>query len=215
MNDVLWLMQTAAAHPDLTQGRAPAGLLTPAEAACFAALKTPKRRHDWLLGRWTAKRLLQGQVPGNPEILNNADGVPLVTGCPALSLSISHCDDRAVCAAAWQHTVGVDVERIAPRQPVFVQDYFTPLEVAQVDQAAPAQRDTLVTLIWSAKETALKVLHRGLSLDTRTVQVTLPAAPPAAAGWSPLHLDCGPQGSFPGWWRMEAGYVFTLAVNAR
>ncbi len=82
-----WLTQSTAAHPDLVQGlTSPAGLLTPAEEARFAALRTDKRRRDWLLGRWTAKRLLQsvlatkmGQPPALQSITihNQLNGAPV------------------------------------------------------------------------------------------------------------------------------------------
>ena len=57
-----WLIQSSADHPDLARGIAPAGLLSGAEQTRLAALKTEKRRRDWLLGRWTAKRLIQTYV---------------------------------------------------------------------------------------------------------------------------------------------------------
>lgn len=54
-----WLVQSQAAHPALSLGRPPFGLLHPAEETRLAALTNPQRRRSWLLGRWTAKHLLQ------------------------------------------------------------------------------------------------------------------------------------------------------------
>lgn len=50
------------------------GLLTPAEQAVFEGLKSDKRRRDWLLGRWTGKRLVQALAEGYFCI---GHGVPL------------------------------------------------------------------------------------------------------------------------------------------
>src|SRR5687767_4739099 len=52
------LMQTDADLPALP----PAAWLTQPERERLAALQIPKRRQEWLLGRWTAKRLAQGYL---------------------------------------------------------------------------------------------------------------------------------------------------------
>lgn len=54
-----WLVQSSAAHPDLARGVPPAGLLSAAEQERLAGFRVEKRRKEWLLGRWTAKHLLQ------------------------------------------------------------------------------------------------------------------------------------------------------------
>ncbi|MCW5853907.1 MAG: 4'-phosphopantetheinyl transferase superfamily protein [Anaerolineae bacterium] len=82
---VHWLVQSADAHPALGQGQAPLGLLHPVEAERLAGLTHPKRRADWLLGRWTAKHLLQSMIqhelgdrlPLNTLLIqNDRDGSP-------------------------------------------------------------------------------------------------------------------------------------------
>ena len=82
---VHWLVQSADAHPALGQGQAPLGLLHAAEAERLAGLSLPKRRADWLLGRWTAKHLLQStlqhelgdRLPLNTLLIqNDRDGSP-------------------------------------------------------------------------------------------------------------------------------------------
>ena len=57
-----WLLQTVDDHPSLARGIPPRGVLNAEEQGRFAALPTEKRRRDWLLGRWTAKRLVQQVV---------------------------------------------------------------------------------------------------------------------------------------------------------
>ena len=182
----------------LAWGRAadvPAGdeWLSPAERTVAAALRWPKRRSDWRLGRWVAKRAViacvaaeQGAVePSDVEILARADGAPvawMLGGAPAagVSASISHSDGVGFAAAvAGDTALGCDVERIRPRSGRFVEDYFTAAEREQVARAPADDRPAVATLIWSAKEAALKVLREGLRLDTRSVAVECPGA------WSP------------------------------
>ncbi len=208
-----WLTQSAAAHPDLVQGlSSPAGLLTPAEEARFEALKTDKRRRDWLLGRWTAKQLLQtvlaakiGQPPSfqTITIYNQLNGAPVARyqhpfdEPPPLplpdrfTLSISHAGDHAFCALVEQPNwpLGADIEQIMPRAAVFVSDYFTPAEQALLAQSPSEQYHMLVTAMWSAKEAALKALQLGLTVDTRAVSCLIApvSAPPQT--WTPFVID--------------------------
>ena len=176
---VHWLEQTEA---DL-----PANLdwLSAGEAACLDSLRVPKRRSDWQLGRWTAKRALSVylSIPGDLQSLSDieirpaASGVPeaFVAGQPAAaSISLSHSNGTALCVVApFGAALGCDLELVEPRSDAFVADYFTAEEQALIAQASAAERSRLLTLLWSAKESALKALHEGLRQDTRSVTVTL------------------------------------------
>ena len=52
-----WLICLADDHPAAKAGRPP-GFLSEAERIAFARLRFPKRRREWLLGRWTRDELL-------------------------------------------------------------------------------------------------------------------------------------------------------------
>ena len=207
-----WLTQSAAAHPDLAQAlSAPAGLLTPVEQARFEALKTDKRRRDWLLGRWTAKKLVQtvltskiGQPPSFQTITihNQLNGVPVGRyhhlfdePSPLLpdpfTLSISHAGDHAFCALVEQPNwpLGADIEQIMPRAAVFVTDYFTPSEQARLQQSSPEHYHMLVTAMWSAKEAALKALQLGLTVDTRAVACLISPVHEPPQAWTPFAIE--------------------------
>lgn len=253
-----WLVQTVEAHPDLRRGLPPPGLLNPQEQGWFAHLKTPPRRRNWLLGRWTAKLLLQtilgreaGQDVALPEltIRNDPSGAPYATcnldyGELPLTLSISHSGDRACCAAfglAEGQTIpfgllGVDIERVENRAPGFAEEYFTETELALLNSARPeaCSRDILVTATWSAKEAALKALHLGLRIDTRSVTCLVEPVYDPGEPWAPVEINwevrrmnrCTPRGvgrgtvpppdglpRLAGWWRIMDGYVVTLATQ--
>jgi 4'-phosphopantetheinyl transferase len=234
-----WLLQSTTDSPDLAAAHVPPNLLSPTEQARLSGLTRPKRRRDWLLGRWTAKHLLQSVLESETHqpcplaalsILADPDGAPAVTLKQAetdlplpLSLSISHSGDYAFCALLLDsgQQVGADIERVEPRSPEFVETYFSNEEQALVQQTPPAQRDIVVTAIWSAKEAALKALRLGLTVDTRSV-TCLPALSPTTE-WATVTLTCtsplciGPSKSSPslaGWWRLLDGYILTIAVQA-
>ena len=240
-----WLVQSTAAHPALARGLPPDGLLSESELRRFESLRTEKRRRDWLLGRWTAKQLLRAYVERRTNVLvplnmlvveSDPDGAPrpvadcrlqiancgfnLQSAICNLQLSISHCDGLALCAISDGPGVhiGADIEKIERRAPGFAEDFFTPEELMQLRAVALDRRDIVTTLIWSAKEAALKALRLGLTVDTRAVACTLAAPEPDEIGWAPLAVYCDAHllgrhvDGFGGWWRVVDGYVLTLAL---
>ena len=178
-----------------------------------AGMSIPWRREDFLLGRWAAKRLLAsvlGCAPGpGLEVRAAASGRPeaFLDGQPLrLSLSISHRDGLALAAIDDAGSpLGADLEAVEPRSDAFVRDYFTRAEIAAV---AAGERDLLANLIWSAKESALKALGAGLTLDTRAVEVEL--SPGGAGGWRPLRLHGAAE--WGGWWRTDGARILTVVT---
>ena len=178
----------------------------------------PKRRADWRLGRWTAKRVIRRALPSVAEdaaieILAAESGAPKasIAGVPApFVLSISHSHRRSVCAvAAPELRMGCDIEWIEPRSEAFVRDYLTAAEQRRV-RAAGTDRWELVTMTWSAKECVLKAMREGLRLDTRDVELT-----DVGLGdvWRPLRMTHA-SGSFFGWSRPYEGFVISVASDA-
>jgi 4'-phosphopantetheinyl transferase len=240
-----WLTQSIAAVPGLDRGVAPEGLLGPEEQRRLASLTVAKRRCDWLIGRWTAKRLLQSYVARRTgawlpldafTIASDPDGAPrIIANCKLqipdcdpnlqsaicnLKLSISHCHGHGFCAISDQGgiAIGADIERVEPRAPEFAGDYFTTHELAQVAASPTADRDATVTLIWSAKEAALKALRFGLTVDTRRVSCALAHEHHASLSWEPLTVDCALGSARPagralhGWWRLTNEFAMTIVL---
>jgi 4'-phosphopantetheinyl transferase len=224
--DVAYLVQSQQAHPALAQGIPPADLLNEAEAARFAALKTEKRRRDWLLGRWTAKHLVRQWVWQKTaewlplaavEIGNDADGAPIVNG--HWSLSISHSNGYAFCAVAEGGALGADMERIEPRIEHFAADYFTVEELDRLPVTDDRLRDTMVTAVWSAKEAALKALHLGLRVDTRAVSCLIDPVVALPQQWTSFAIQVDGRrlnratARLTGWWRTMDNFVLTMAAE--
>jgi len=116
-----------------------------------------------------------------------------------------------MCAVVFSGTaLGCDLEEVAPRSDAFVADYFTAEEQALVASCSPGDRPRVSTLIWSAKESALKALHTGLRLDTRSLIVT---ARESAGDWHPLQVRYQDQ-LFLGWWQAADGFVRTIVSDS-
>ncbi len=193
--------------------------LEPALAERLAAMPYTKRREEARLGRWTAKAAVAGifgLAPRQEElreicIVNAPDGAPeaVVRGRP-LDAVIAMTDraDWAVCAVApGPHRIGCDLELVEPRSDAFVRDYFTPSERELV--AAAGAPDEMANLIWSAKESALKVMRTGLRRDTRSVEVMFGKG--ASDGWRPLRVTADDGRTFPGWWIRFGQFLLTIA----
>jgi 4'-phosphopantetheinyl transferase len=159
----------------------------------------------------------RGDVPislASLEIRAAGDGAPeaFYNGKPAaVSISISHSRDRSFCAAGpLGMGIGCDLEWVEPREENFAADYFTPEEISFVMQA-PVKRELAETLIWSAKETTLKILRKGLSQDTRSVLIRPDLSGPDDAwrSWTGRCLES--ERIFNGWWRAADGFIHTIA----
>jgi 4'-phosphopantetheinyl transferase len=195
--------------------------LTEQEAARLASMRYAKRRLESRLGRWTAKtavahalgRSLDAFELRDVSIVNASDGAPeaFVAGAPAgLAVSMTDRAGWAVCMVAAAGTaIGCDLELVESRSPAFVADYFTPAERALVAGAGEAAHDLLANVIWSAKESALKVLRTGLRRDTRTVEVELEGD---GGNWCALRVTVRHGDVFGGWWRRFDRFVLTCAA---
>lgn len=195
--------------------------LGPREAERAAGLGHTKRRTEFLLRRLTAKCAVAA-VTGLPcevsalariEVANAPSGAPyvLVDGAPAgLSVSISDRAGWAVCLVG-DVTVGCDLELVEPRSAGFVSDFLTDDERAYVTgQPDDDARHAAANLLWSAKESALKVLRTGLRRDTRSVVVTVHEG--GRGAWARLHVQATGGPTLSGWWRRDGCYVFTMAA---
>ena len=229
---IRWLVQSATEYSDLARGIAPPGLLRPAEQHRLAELKLSKRRSEWLIGRWTAKHLLQACLEHDLNlrlpldaigIYNDARGAPVaMVDCgnriAEWAISISHSHGCGFSAALQDGAIGLgaDIEHIEQREWRFVEDYFTSDEIDRVHVAPIAQRETLITAIWSAKEAALKALRLGLTIDTRRVHCAIDPRCDSAHDWLEFSITFTPGcvETLRGWWRTWGEHVLTVAVVA-
>src|SRR5512140_3043067 len=221
---IYWML----VEPDQTAPEA-GGLLSASELGKYSAFRFPKRRDEWLLGRWTAKSLVHS-LPAYQqysleqiEILNTPEGAPYIQFAdgtiPGGCLTISHSGHLAVCALTTVEglRVGADLEKIEARSETFILDYFTPAECRLVESTSAETRAEVVTLIWSAKESMLKALGVGLRWDTRSVEVQnvqgIPYLVDSDFEWNKIQV--GEQKSsgqaWACWWQRRGQFIFTLA----
>ena len=156
-------------------------ILKPGEREEFRNLHVPEARQiEWLTGRVAAKdsvRVLLERLhgiklcPADIEIVKDEHGQPAPTGAweeqvgrrPALSMA--HTDGVAVALAGFcaeGQRIGVDIEKIRPREKGFETMSFHQEELELLSALGSKDRDEWVTRFWCAKEAVGKALGRGL-----------------------------------------------------
>ena len=231
--NIFWLEQTEPDVPADNQW------LCANEIFRLAAMRIPKRRADWRLGRWTAKQAVAAclNLPTDLPALANIEIRAAISGAPEvflhnrpadIAISLSHRAGTALCSVApLGATFGCDLELIEPRSDAFVADYFTVDEKAIIHRTSVAERALVLALLWSGKESALKALRVGLRLDTTSMCVSPsddwpqtstewdPILPEATNpdGWRPLQVRYSAGQVFGGWWRAQNGLVRTVVSN--
>jgi len=219
MIEVYWFEQTEADVPPENDW------LCSEETRQLNKLHFAKRRADWRLGRWTAKHAVATCVdmPDDFASLAEIEIQPSDTGAPevflsgryaGVSISLSHSSGRAACAVTCsQVALGCDLEKVEPRSRSFVRDYFTADEQHLIASSTASERGRMATLLWSAKESALKVLRTGLRLDTRCVVVSLSDVSFGPGQWHPLEVRCLSSHHFYGWWQHRDGFLRTMVSS--
>jgi phosphopantetheinyl transferase len=145
----------------------------------------PQRQRQWLLGRVAAKdavrawlaRLRAGELdlhPASLVIAYDSRRQPIILGQTLAGvnmpkITIAHCADRAI-AIAHESAVGVDIERINPRDASFAEAICTTAERQLLDKCMDNSRaaaDEWLTRLWSAKEAAGKETGTGVNASAR------------------------------------------------
>ena len=165
--------------------------LHPREARLLGPRAVPKRRNDFVRGRWVGRelaRLSLGLDPHHVAILPDDQGVPWLDhddeGRLPYSLSLSHTS--GVAAAAMVELpcrVGVDVECPLQAPTAIARDYFAPIEARRYEGASDEEMAWRGAEVWSLKEAVLKALGLGLSVSASTVTVLSVEDTSASAGW--------------------------------
>ena len=217
--------------------------LSVAESNHLRNLRFAKRRADWLLGRWTAKNAVATSLGLSVDCssLAKIEIRPALSGAPQvffknepalISISLSHRNGVALCAlAAHGVLLGCDLEAVEPHSDGFAADYFSPEEQVLVRETLPSDRERMLSLLWSSKESALKASGEGLRVDTREIVVSVPDVfeqQNQDAGsrsewrsrcirklsrdnsWHPLQVRAASGQALHGWWSQTAELIRTI-----
>ena len=139
------------------------------EVSYYRSLHIQKRKIDFLLGRFAAKKALEHFLCGcdfsSVEIFSGVFHQPVVRSPSpdGLSVSITHSQGIALALAHPDtHPMGMDVEAIIPSRISVLASEMTPREREFLD-ANREEQINCYTHAWTAKEALSKVLRVGLA----------------------------------------------------
>ncbi|WP_164716677.1 4'-phosphopantetheinyl transferase family protein [Paenibacillus whitsoniae] len=173
-----------------------------------------RREEDRQRGLW-AELLLRSIVCNQLGIANrsiafvtNAYGKPQLATDVGLHFNVSHSGRWVVCLTD-ELPVGVDVEKHAPFDPKIAHSFFTEAEVRFLEEPAhPEERQHRFFQLWTAKESCIKAVGKGLSLPLHSFSV-VPAISSDGLGFVDVE---------GGTWQLrepslDLGYSFTVCCK--
>jgi 4'-phosphopantetheinyl transferase len=197
-------------------------LLSPDECARAERFRFEIDRCHFIIARGILKTILGRYLeiaPAQIEFVYADRGKPRLADSiaqPALKFNLAHSGSLALYAFTRIGDVGVDIEHIRPELAGddIARRFFSPHEIASLDQLPIHERQQAFFNCWTRKEAFIKAKGLGLSLPLDQFDVTLAPTETAAllrtrwdedeaARWSLTALDAG------------AGYVAALAIEAK
>jgi 4'-phosphopantetheinyl transferase len=141
-------------------------LLSAEERKRAARLFDDTRRARFVLTRASLRRILGAYVGGDPAALDlrtGASGKPYLVrdgAAAALRFSVSHADDLALLAFAWNAEIGVDLERARPpRHSERIADRLFDEETRRLIARLPAaERTVAFHHAWTQREAYVKAV---------------------------------------------------------
>ena len=129
-----------------------------------------------------------GMDAASVPLTSTPNGQPLLPNTP-YATSLSHSNSHVAIAIAKAQTVGVDIERFPPRNPMHgLMDVICAAAEAAVIEALPeAARTPALLRLWTRKEALLKAFGVGLREAPSAIVADIDhaIAPPASASGAP------------------------------
>ena len=170
--------QAALVFSHVKECASPESILSLSEAGYYTQLKSEKRKRDYLLGRWTAKKALiefskKTLVMSDISIDHGVMLQPVVVSNFLFNtqVSIAHSKTSAIAVTfPEQHPMAVDLQYVdVERQKALLSCQTT------IDQQAlrEVRKSEIVkaTLLWTLKESLSKVIKTGLTLPFSEIQI--------------------------------------------
>ena len=170
-----WALPNGLSARLVTEADDPLPALPETERVRMASFGHPSRRSQFALGRLAARSLAANRLGLDPRVVPLAvaeDGAPTL---PDLSVSIAHTGRAgtvAALAAVADRTVGVDLERIAPRRPDLWRRILTDDERPLLARLG-GPTDEVQTLLWTLKEAVLKAQRTGFRAGGKSVHLSI------------------------------------------
>ena len=129
-------------------------------------------RHSYLLSHVLVRLAIShylGLPPESWTFRRGPHGKPSLSGPTEVPLkfNLSHSTGVAVCGVTMDQELGVDVEALPARQSIheIAARFFSKQEVEMLQKLTPEESDKTALELWTLKESFVKALGLGLSLE--------------------------------------------------
>mgnify|MGYP000710573373 CR=1 FL=1 len=145
-------------------------MLGPQELEQYRSLQYPETRFDYLLSRALLRTVLAGYLdcdPASLEFDRSEYGKPRLTGeFSPLCFNISLTEGLVLCAVSTGARLGADVEFHGHERSMLdvVDQYFSALEIAELNRLPPGKQRQGFFRYWTLKESLIKARGEGLSV---------------------------------------------------
>ena len=148
-----------------------------------ASFHFDKDRNRYVLAHYGMRHVLGRYLktePAHLEFSIDPNGKPALHG-RKLEFNLSHSGSFALVAVTAHRPIGVDVERMreAISSHSIARQYFSPVEVAELETVPSEQRELAFFTCWTRKEAFIKAQGLGLSLPLDSFDVSLTPNKPA------------------------------------
>ena len=156
----------------INDSRRPDEILSIEELEKYSSFKIPKRKKEWLAGRFAAKTVINKLLNSSFSlkeipITYDANRRPLcLLNGKEYPLSITHSGDWAAAIVKDENCgfLGLDIEKIEVRSKLWAEDYF------HKDESEDGTPERL-TKLWTIKEAILKALGIGLTANLLDIKI--------------------------------------------
>ncbi|MDZ4764104.1 MAG: 4'-phosphopantetheinyl transferase superfamily protein [Chloroflexota bacterium] len=144
-------------------------LLSVYERARAERFRQPLHRQRFIAARGQLRLLLSQYLEQPPEQITINDGEhgkPYISDS-RLQFNLAHVNDAMLCAFAWDHAVGIDIEDTRREIDIMTiaHTFFTTHEVMQLEMYGSDEQRQLFFDLWTRKEAYLKARGIGLKFD--------------------------------------------------
>lgn len=195
-------------------------VLSPDERARADRFRFKEHRERFIAARGMLRTILGRYLDRPPEHLQfcyNPYGKPALKpgGARGLDFNISHSQDMALYALAWDRPLGIDLEYLRDQDAALEQlvaRFFSPSE-REALRKLPSEKKTLAFFkVWTRKEAYMKARGQGLTLPLQQFTVSVAPDEPARL----LNDNHDPQ-AVTRWtlWDVDPGHGYVAALAAR
>jgi len=115
------------------------------------------------------------------EIKEQDRGKPFLEQCP-IEFNLSHSENQAVLAVAWEQAVGIDIERFSRlvELEALSKIHFLESEREWLANYSGTEKQQAFFWLWTAKEARMKITGEGFALPSKNIEVSFEGDLPIA-----------------------------------